>query len=113
MRRISKALAFVILCVCVQKVYAFSGHIASETVWSTDVIVTGDVWVDAGKTLVINAGVKIKFVKINPLSHFYVNGTVLAQGTYNAPIYFTSYELSPAPADWEVFNCLEPARIVH
>ncbi len=100
MKHLLKLLVMLLLLCTSQEGFSFSGHISADTSWSDSVIVTGHVWVDAGVTLVINSGVKIKFVKLTPRNHFYINGTVLAQGTSEAPIYFTSYESSPAHGDW-------------
>jgi len=50
-----------------------------------------------GATLSIEPGVTIKFETGTGL---FVNGKILAQGTENEPIIFTSANVSPLPGDW-------------
>jgi len=77
-----------------------SGLIISDTTWylmNTPYIVTGDVIVDNGTTLTIEAGVTVKF---DGLYSLIVNGTLIAIGSTNQPILFTSNQSTPAKGDW-------------
>ncbi len=62
-----------------------SGDISGE--WSENYAITGNVTIPAGETLVIRPGTKIQF---ETNSHFSVNGTLIAVGTPEDPIVFTS-----------------------
>jgi parallel beta-helix repeat protein len=77
-----------------------SGPITSDTTWystNSPYIVTGDVIVDNGTTLTIEADVTVKF---DGLYSLIVNGTLIAIGTTNQPILFTSNQSIPAKGDW-------------
>ncbi len=86
--------------------YAFSGTISENTQWSDDIIITGDVTINAGVVLTIDAGVTVSFTRIDADTDglgdidFIVNGRLLTNGTANNPVIFTSNEDSPAPGDW-------------
>ena len=80
-----------------------SGSITNDTTWSSGniyVIADSDVTVNAGVTLVIQPGVIVKFRGDGPGSNGYgvvgnqrnlfVDGTLIADGTPENPIYFTS-----------------------
>lgn len=58
-----KLLGFIILIA--SNLWAVNGNITSNTAQSTDQIVTGNVTVNSGVTIIINTGVKVKFVRIN------------------------------------------------
>ncbi|MCP4106355.1 MAG: hypothetical protein GY749_12570, partial [Desulfobacteraceae bacterium] len=77
----------------------FGGSIAGDTIWNlagSPYIVTSDVTVEAGVTLTVQAGVKVKF---NTGLALNVSGTLNASGT--TPITFTSDQTSPASDTWE------------
>jgi hypothetical protein len=77
-----------------------SGLISSNTTWSASgnpYNVTGNVMVNAGVTLTIEPGVNVRFDK---LKSFQINGALIARGTANNNITFTSAAASPAPGDW-------------
>lgn len=76
-----------------------SGAISTDTVWTNDrvYIATGNVIVNAGITLVIQPGTVVKF---NAGKVLLVNGTLIADGSPNSPILFTSNTTSPTPGDW-------------
>ena len=86
-----------------------SGWITQDETWYTagnPHIIEGTVYVDGGfdPTLTIEAGVIVKFkpggslVIGEPYSH--EAGTLIAEGTPEKPIKFTSYEGSPYPGAW-------------
>ncbi len=91
-----------------------SGVISANTTWalaSSPYLVTGDVTVNPGVTLTIEAGVVVKFY---PGTNLTVNGILSAVGTSDQRIYFTSLKDDsvggdsnldgsatwPAPGDW-------------
>jgi len=75
-----------------------SGIISSNTTWTENFIhVTGDVTVNDGVTLEIDPGVFVLFDEDTRLT---VNGTLIAEGTDEDPIIFTSYNESPSSSDW-------------
>ncbi len=86
-----------------------SGQIASNTTWSQNVLVTGDVTVISGVTLTISPGVTVFFAANSDdraagnwtdRSEIAVYGTLIAEGTSQMPIYFTSNAAAKAPGDW-------------
>jgi len=101
-----KLLVIINLLFVVNIVFAFSGHISSNTTWSEDIIITGDTWIDEGATLTIEAGVIIYFPKVDANSDnigdidFIINGRLLTQGTEMNKVIFTSMEDDPQPSDW-------------
>ena len=60
-------------------------------------LVTGNLLVLQGVTLTIDPGVTIEFA---PNRGMQVNGTLIARGTVDQPITFTSPFASPLPGDW-------------
>jgi parallel beta-helix repeat protein len=62
-------------------------------------LVTADLYVPSGQTLAIEPGVVVQLQ--NPDTGFYVDGTLIAQGSGTAPITFTSDEVQKAPGQWE------------
>jgi len=82
-----------------------SGHITSDTTWTaanSPYVLTGDVTVDPGVTLTIEAGV---VVQGNSGTELQVQGRLIAIGTATQPITFTSFTDS-GPGQWDglVFN---------
>lgn len=66
-----------------------SSQWASDTWDNTDVVyfIRGDVTIQPGQSLIITAGIKLKF---NGSTSLLVNGTLQVKGTVDAPVYFTS-----------------------
>ena len=92
-----------------------------DTTWSGNVLVNGDILVPPGVTLTIVPGTVVKFKKIGPGSdrnlfgldspyypqaEIIVTGRLLAKGTQEQPIIFTSDEAKPRTADWAALNFL-------
>lgn len=87
----------------------FSGVINSDTVWNTNLLLTGDVTVPAGVTLTIESGVTI-FASANnddqnggmwtDKTELLVFGTLQVNGSETAPVYFTSDAAEKAPGNW-------------
>ena len=67
----------------------WSGDIASNTIWSNTQVqnIVGNVRVDLGVTLTVQAGTVVKFNNGTSLT---IDGTLLAQGTASQTIVFTS-----------------------
>ncbi|MEJ2195918.1 MAG: T9SS type A sorting domain-containing protein, partial [Ignavibacteriaceae bacterium] len=68
-------------------------------------IIAGNISVADGETLTLNPGVELRF---NGDYVFEVNGALVADGTEQFPIIFTSNKENPAPGDWRslsFFNC--------
>ena len=72
----------------------------NTTTWTTSYVyyVTDDITVPSGETLTINAGVRVKFYEGKGMT---VNGKLLANGTADNHVLFTSKEPTPLPGDWE------------
>ena len=79
----------------------FSGHISENVTWDSDMLITGDVWIDDLATLSIQPGVTVYFVRVDSNqdgigdTDFFVNGQLVTNG-----VTFTSYEASPQNTDW-------------
>jgi len=77
-----------------------SGLIGSDTTWTkagSPYIVVGSVLVNTGVTLTIEPGVSVKF---NSLKVLLVDGTLIARGTSEEKVIFTSSAVLPAAGDW-------------
>lgn len=77
------------------------GPILADTTWTaanSPYLVTSNIDVTQGVTLTIEPGVTVKFDVQKKLQ---VNGTLIAQGTDEAPIRFTSAQANPQPGDWD------------
>lgn len=86
-----------------------SGTLTEDTVWDTDILLTGDVVVLEGVTLTVAPGVTVLFDALSDdqvggawteLTEIDVYGTLTAVGTTADPIHFTSNATSPAAEDW-------------
>ncbi len=90
------------------EVWARKGFAIADTLESANVTWTGAVYLDAGfevqagKTLTIEAGTRI-FVAASSgpeKFHFVIRGTVVAEGTAEEPIVFTSYDGDSTAGEW-------------
>ena len=121
--RILLATALLILTGCQnQKVLELSKQtIDKDTTWSGNITVNGDIYIPPGVTLTISPGSVIKFRKINeksdqnlfgidspyyPEAELIIRGKLIAKGTPDDKIVFTSAEMTPRPADWGAINFL-------
>lgn len=95
------------------------GTIQSDTTWANQIVVKGDVEVAKGVTLTVTPGTVVKFAKIEPggsanlyttkedyfdTAELIVSGRLIAKGTKDKMIRFTSAERSPRPGDWGAIN---------
>ncbi len=95
--------------------------IQADTTWSGVIKITGDVYVPPGVTLTLMPGTTIKFRRIDersgrnffgydspyyPQAELIIRGRLIAQGTKDNIIVFTSAERDARPADWGAINLL-------
>lgn len=74
-----------------------NGNVSGSWTKGNTYRVTGNIVVPAGQTLTIEEGVEVKFDGYYSLT---VNGTLLANGSRNNYIKFTSNKTSPSKKDW-------------
>ena len=93
-----------------------SGEIGADATWTlaaSPYIVTGNVQVVKKKTLTIEAGVTVRFNQSTSLN---IAGELIAVGTAEQPIYFTSNQDDPQAGDWnniEFMTDAEGAKFNH
>jgi parallel beta-helix repeat protein len=95
--------------------------INADTTWSGTVVISGDIYIPPEVTLTIAPGTIIKFKKIDensdqnlfhtdspyyPEAELIIRGRLIAKGTPEKQIVFTSAEMTPNPADWGAINFL-------
>jgi parallel beta-helix repeat protein len=97
------------------------GEIAADTTWSGEVKVVGALVVRKGATLTIAPGTVIRFAWVDENGdgigdgELNVEGRLLAQGTRERMITFTSAREKPAPKDWTylMINLSRESRVEH
>jgi len=92
-----------------------------DTTWSGQILVKGDVYVPPGITLTIAPGTTVSFQKIDeksdrnmfgidspyyPQAELIIRGKLIAKGTPQDNIVFTSAEIKPETSDWGAINFL-------
>ena len=92
-----------------------------DSIWQGEVLLQGDIEIPAGVTLLIMPGTVVRFARVerfgpaklslDKLNHFpgleiIVKGKILAQGTPEHKIVFTSAAETPQPGDWGAVNML-------
>lgn len=91
------------------------GKISQDTTWSGEVLVNSAVDVDAGVTLTIQPGTRVKFKHYRGYKDpdqklsLVVKGRLIAEGTANQPIYFTSDASDPQNGDWSMVRLVSPS----
>jgi parallel beta-helix repeat protein len=95
--------------------------LAKDTTWNGQILVKGDIYVPPGVTLTITPGTTVSFQKIDeksdrnmfavdspyyPQAELIIRGKLIARGTPQDYIVFTSAEIKPEPADWGAINFL-------
>jgi parallel beta-helix repeat protein len=93
--------AVLLLLLTVAPIFAAPVVIDHDAVWSGTVELDDIVAVNAEATLTIRPGTKIRFARrAGEGLLFLVYGTVIAEGTAEQPILFTSAATDPRPGDW-------------
>ena len=77
-----------------------SSYGAVTTADSVKFVITELITISAGDTLLIDPGDSLCFQKISPVIVLKINGYLLADGTAQNPIVFTSNESSPDTSNW-------------
>ncbi len=111
-----------ILSACAEKAAEIGmTTITEDATWSGVIRITGDVYVPKGVTLTILPGTTVKFRRIDersgrnffgldspyyPQAELIIRGRLIAQGTKDDIIVFTSAERDAMPADWGAINLL-------
>jgi hypothetical protein len=93
--------------------------LGQDTTWQGIVIIAGDIYVPPGVTLTIAPGTQVKFKRIEktdnlinldppyyPYAEIIVHGKLVANGTKDNRIVFTSAEVDAKRGDWGTINLL-------
>ena len=93
----------------------FEGKITQDTLWTlvdSPFIISKNVTIESGATLTIEPGVEVRFG--GPFS-LIVEGKLIAHGTANKTIKFTSNGFEPEPKDWKSieFNGTEKSSLTY
>lgn len=92
--------------------YAGEGTLWQDTVWDGEVLIDGILTVAPGVTLEIRPGTTVRFTRFDSNGdgigehELFVQGALLAAGTAQAPVRFTSAEAAPVPGDWGAINMM-------
>ncbi|MFH1287134.1 MAG: right-handed parallel beta-helix repeat-containing protein [bacterium] len=103
----SSLILTVFLIVGCQKAHLRETSISRDTVWAGNIYIKGVVTIKRGIVLTILPGTRILFKKVKVDndeigdSELNVEGKIIAVGTKEAPIVFTSFEKEKNPADWK------------
>ena len=93
-----------------QQGFGISGSITKDTTWQGIVVIDGPTTVNAGVTVTIMSGTKVKFKYYRgyrePEKRLSLNvkGALIAEGTAQNPIYFTSDAPDPQNGDWSMLR---------
>lgn len=93
-------------------IYAEDETIFKETTWYGTVLIKGVVTVYEEATLTIEPGTTIMFEKKDTMgdgfgeNEMYIRGEIVAEGTKDKPITFTSAEKVKRPGDWVAINMM-------
>jgi len=99
----------------VRLVQSFPDALAVDAVWSGDAHVTGPFTVLPGATLTLLPGTRVRMAHYRGYRepekriHFVVRGGIVAEGTAEAPIYFSSDADDPQNGDWSMLRVVDPA----
>ena len=115
-----------------------SGYLKESEIWAGEILITGSVDFDHGVSLTINPGTKVLFEKNQDIagtdwtkwadayikehkdptgregyreSHFSLTAKIIAVGTKEAPIIFTSAQIKKEYADWNTLVLLSDSRL--
>jgi parallel beta-helix repeat protein len=107
---------FIILMITLLLIPYENGTQAQQTIISTDTtwtltespyVITGNVLIEHGVSLIIESGVIVKF---DGFYYIQIEGNLIAEGTENNIITFTSNKKSPAPRDWNTLKFMSNAQ---
>ncbi len=89
-----------------------SRTITEDTTWSGQVLIEGVLTVASRATLVINPGATIRFrpTPEGVAGFLLIRGRILATGTADQPITFTSDEINPTAGDWQGIMFLDSSK---
>jgi hypothetical protein len=99
----------------IQIIQQFSCSIDQNATWAGVVTVNGPVNVESGTTLTIAPGTRVQikhyrgYREPEKRLHFIVQGRIVAEGTAQNPIYFTSDALDPQNGDWAMLRLVTPS----
>ena len=105
-----------------ERVYRGEQTLTADTVWDGTVLIDGILTVPVGVTLEIRPGSVVRFTRFDSNGdgigehELFVQGTLLALGSADKPITFTSAEAHPRPGDWGALNMMaseEDNRLSH
>jgi hypothetical protein len=105
----SAALLLVLFSVGYADTTYVSGPITRSTTWTranSPYVVVGNVLVQDTVTLTIEPGVTVAFDSLKALT---INGTIIARGTANDSIRFTSRRRPASPGDWSYLQFSDPS----
>ncbi len=92
--------------------YRGENTIFKDTVWQGEILIDGILTVALEATLEIRPGTRVRFVKRDSNadgigeSEIFAQGRLIARGTVENPVVFTSAEPRPAPGDWGALNMM-------
>lgn len=90
------------------------GTITQDTTWQGEVLVTESIVVEPGVTLTVLPGTNVKFQHYRGYREpekklsLQVSGSIIAEGTADQPIYFTSDASDPQNGDWSMVRLVSP-----
>lgn len=83
-----------------------------DTVWQGEVLIDGILTIAMGATLEIRPGTRVRFARIDSNgdgigeSELFSQGRLVARGSKEQPVIFTSAATNPAPGDWGALNMM-------
>jgi hypothetical protein len=99
----------------IQILQQFPWSIDQDAIWAGVVSVNGPVVVKSGVTLTIAPGTRVQvkhyrgYREPENRLHFIVSGRIVAEGTAQMPIYFTSDAPEPQNGDWSMLRLFTPS----
>ncbi len=114
MKTLYSLLIFLLLPLPASALLHYQGETSlyEDTVWEGEVLVDGILTVAMGTTLEIRPGTVVRFSRFDSNAdqigehELFIQGRLLAKGTAEQPILFTSAEANPRPADWGALNMM-------
>jgi len=94
-----------------------SGTISTNTTWSGEILIVGNVHVSSGVTLTVLPGTKVMFKHYRGYREQWkrlnltASGIIYAVGTAENPIYFTSDAEQPQNGDWNMMRLFGPGSV--